>query len=69
MSKISPSGLVSNVSWSCDLCPKVSLGVLRSRLLFFVGDAALSFDCAFSNLSAPSLKLMILVRNSAGTVS
>ena len=26
-------------------------------LLFFVGDASLSFDCAFSNLSDPSLRI------------
>ena len=41
----------------------------RSRLLFFVGDATLSFDCASPNLSDPSLRLLIFVRNSAGTVS
>ena len=51
MHKISPSGLLSTVSWCFDSCPVVLLCVLRSRLLFFVGDASLSLECAFSNLS------------------
>ena len=67
MLKFSPSDLVFNLSWSFGSCPRVSLGVLRSRLLFFVGDASPPFDCALSNLSDPPLMLMILVRNSAGT--
>ena len=45
---------VSFCTGSSDLCIEVSLGVLRSRLLLFVGDASLSFDAALTNLSAPS---------------
>ena len=46
---------------------KFLLGVLRSRRLFFVGDATLSFDKTFTNLSDPSLTLMFLMKSSAGT--
>ena len=50
MLKISPSGLGCNGSWFGDLCLGVSLGVLRSRLLFFVGDDSLPVDCVFFEL-------------------
>ena len=52
-----------------DLSPKVSLSGLKSRLLFFVGDASLSSVCAFTNLCVPFLMLLILVGSSAGTRS
>ena len=69
MLRIYPSCLVGNGSWFADLWPEVPLGVSRSRLLFSVGDATLSFVFAFTNLAVPFLALMILLRNSDGTVS
>ena len=53
--EISPSGHVSNVSSSCDVCLKVPHGVLRSGLLFSVGDALFLFIVRSLTFSAPSL--------------
>ena len=58
--EIFPSGLVSNVSWSLYLIPVADLGVLRSRLLFFVGDASLFLLCSRTLLKCPAL-LEILI--------
>ena len=70
--EIFPNGIAFNATSdaSCfTLCQEVSLGFPLSRRLLFVGDDSSSFVSWFANFADPSLMSMILMRNSAGTVS